>query len=82
MVKTFLADCGISAEQIDRIAWLVGHHHTFHDIEGMDCQILIKADFIANASENEYNWENVTNFMNKIMKTAAGNRLARAIFCL
>ena len=82
LVKTFLADCGISAEKIDRIAWLVGHHHTFHDIEGMDCQILIEADFIANASENEYNLENVTNFMNKIMKTAAGNRLARAIFCL
>jgi len=48
----------------------------------MECQILIEADFIANASENEYNLENVTNFMNKIMKTAAGNRLARAIFCL
>jgi HD superfamily phosphodiesterase len=34
LVRTFLADCGIGAEQIDRIAYLVGHHHTFHDIQG------------------------------------------------
>ena len=82
LVRTFLADCGIGAEQIDRIAWLVGHHHTFHDIQGIDYQILIEADYIANASENEYSRENVVNFMNRIMKTESGKRLAQAVFCL
>ena len=80
LVRTFLADCGIGAEQIDRIAYLVGHHHTFHDIQGIDYQILIEADYIANSSENEYSRENVVNFMNRIMKTESGKRLARAVF--
>jgi hypothetical protein len=48
----------------------------------MDYQILIEADYIANASENEYSRENVVNFMNRIMKTESGKRLAQAVFCL
>lgn len=82
LVRTFLSGCGTRAEQIDRIAWLVGHHHTFHDIDGLDYQILIEADYIANASENGYSREKVANFMNKIMKTESGKRLAKTVFCL
>ena len=82
MVKKFLSDCGMNDEQIERVAFLVGHHHTFHDIDGIDYQILIEADYIANASENGYNKMNVANFMNKIMTTESGKRLAKAVFCL
>ena len=48
----------------------------------IDYQILIEADYIANAAENGYSKENVTNFINKIMKTESGRRIARAVFCL
>ena len=82
MVKKFLSDCGMNDEQIERVAFLVGHHHTFHDIDGIDYQILIEADYIANASENGYNKMNVANFMNKIMTTESGKRLTKAVFCL
>ena len=36
------------------MAYLVGHHHTLKDIEGIDYQILIEADYIVNAYESEY----------------------------
>lgn len=45
-------------------------------------QILIEADYIANASENGYSRENVMNFMNKIMKTESGKNLVKAVFVL
>ena len=48
--------------QIARVAYLVGHHHTLRNIHGPDYQILIEADYIANASEN---WTR--------SKTASGN---------
>ena len=35
--------------QIARVAYLVGHHHTLRGIDGIDYQILIEADYIANA---------------------------------
>ena len=79
MVRAFFADSGLDTEQIDRVAYLVGHHHTFTGIDGLDYQILVEADYIANASENGYSRENVRNFMTKIMKTNSGKRLLAAV---
>ena len=82
LVRAFLADTGVSPAQIDRIAWLVSHHHSFSDIDGLDYQILLEADYIANASENGYSRENVMNFMEKVMKTESGKRLLNAVMRL
>ena len=79
MVRAFLADSGMSCEQIDRAAYLVGHHHTFSGIDGLDYQILVEADYIANASENGYSRANINNFMAKIMKTDSGKRLLTVV---
>ena len=72
----------MSDGQIDRVAYLVGHHHSLKAIDGIDYQFLVEADYIANASENGYSKENVTNFMDKIMKTESGKKLLQAVFCL
>lgn len=80
MVKEFLSDIGIAEEVIDRVAFLVGHHHTFSGIDGIDYQILIEADYIANATENGYGQENIVNFMQKIMKTEGGKQILKAIY--
>ena len=82
MVRAFLSGCGMLPEQIDRVSYLVGHHHTFSGIDGLDYQILIEADYIANATENGYSQDNATNFINRIMKTESGLRIAKAVFCL
>lgn len=82
MAKAFLADSGLTGGQIERVAYLVGHHHTLSDIEGMDHQILIEADYIANATENGYSQENVVSFVNTVMKTASGQRVAKTVFGL
>lgn len=79
LVTEFLSDTGMTTEEISRVAYLVGHHHTLTDIEGMDYQILIEADYIVNASENGYSKENVENFIEKIVKTASGKELTRAV---
>ena len=53
---------------------------TLTDIDGMDYQILIEADYIANASENGYSDENIRNFLRRICATRTGARLICAIF--
>lgn len=82
MVRPFLADTGLTEAQINRVAFLVGHHHTLADIDGLDYQILVEADYIANASENGYSVENVDAFTKRVMKTSSGIGLARDVFCL
>lgn len=80
MTKAFLSDTGMTQAQIERVAFLVGHHHTFLDIDGIDYQILVEADYIANATENAYSRQNAENFLRKIMKTESGRRILKEIY--
>ena len=82
LVGEFLADTGMTEEQIERVKYLVGHHHTFSAIDGIDWQILIEADYIANASENGWGAENVKAFMDRIAKTDTGKQLMKDIFLI
>ena len=82
MAMDFLGDTGMDPADIDRVAHLVGRHHTLKDIDGRDLQILIEADYIANAGENGYAPQNIRNFIDRVMKTGAGKRLCREVFRL
>lgn len=79
LVKDFLKDMKLTNSQVERVAFLVGHHHTLENIDEIDWQILIEADYIANASENGYDKENVENFLEHYSKTKSGKRLLKAV---
>nr|WP_325212622.1 HD domain-containing protein [uncultured Oscillibacter sp.] len=80
LVRDFLADSGLPQEAVDRIAWLVGHHHTLRDIGGPDHQILIEADYLVNADESGYSRENVENTLERVFRTETGKALLRAMY--
>lgn len=80
MVREFLRGTGMTAAQIERAAFLVGHHHTYTCIDGVDYQILLEADYIANASENDYGTEKIKTFLEKAAKTESGKKLIRQVF--
>lgn len=82
MVEAFLSDAGLSAAQLGRVKYLVGHHHTFTGITGMDYQILVEADYMANASENNYEAKSIESFLNRVVKTGAGRQLIKSVFGL
>lgn len=82
LLGEFLKESGLSAAQIDRIVYLVSHHHTLDCIEGLDYQILIEADYIVNADESSYSVENIANFDKKYFKTQAGHALLHSVFML
>ena len=80
LTADFLKSSGMSDAQIDRISYLVGHHHTLDCIEGMDYQILIEADYIVNAAEDRFPQENIMNFRERYFRTKAGRTLLGDIF--
>ena len=77
LVKEFLKDTDLTNEQIERIAYLVAHHHTFKEIKDIDYQILIESDYIVNAEETNYSKENIRNFSEKFFKTKKCNRVQK-----
>lgn len=80
LAETFLSEFDMDAEMKERICYLVGHHHTFVHIEGMDYQILIEADYLVNAIENRWSRDNVTNFVSRYFRTQAGMGIAKDLF--
>lgn len=80
LARDFLADTGLDEKQIDRISYLVGHHHTLSDVSGADYQILIEADYLVNADESYYSAENIRNFRDTFFKTETGTRLLNDIY--
>lgn len=82
LAEEFLKDSGYSDDFIERVIFLVKHHHTFNNITGMDYQILIEADYIVNADENNYSEANIRNTMERIFKTDTGISLLKSIYKL
>ncbi len=82
LVEAFFAGTGMSGAKINRIAFIVSHHHTYENVDGPDWQILLEADYIVNAAENNYSRENIQRFLNLHTETETGKRLITEIFCL
>lgn len=80
LAEEFLEDSGLSTEMIRRIVFLVGHHHTPDQIDGMDYQILLEADYLVNAAESGYSEEKIRNAKEKLFKTHTGRSLLQAIY--
>ena len=80
LTAEFLKDTGYSEEFIERVVYLVGHHHTLTDINGIDYQILIEADYLVNADESSYSKENIKNMLEKVFKTSTGISLLKSMY--
>ncbi len=82
LAADFLKDSGYDQNFIDRVVFLVGHHHTLDQIDGMDYQILIEADYLVNADESSYSETNIRNTMTHVFKTGTGTALLKSIYQL
>lgn len=67
---------------IERVCYLVGHHHTYSNIDGMDYQILVEADFLVNLYEDKEHIKTVRSAYEKIFRTQSGRKLCKEIFAL
>ena len=82
MAKRMLADAGFPADITERACYMVGHHHTYTDIDGIDLQILIEADFLVNLYENGEPNDGIVSAYNGIFRTESGKLLCRQMFGL
>ncbi|MBL4934349.1 HD domain-containing protein [Clostridium sp. YIM B02515] len=73
---------GFRKELVERVSYLVAHHHTYSNIDGIDYQILVEADFLVNLFENQEGKENIQAVYNKIFKTESGRKLCRQMFMI
>ena len=66
----------------ERVQYLIAHHHTYHNIDGLDYQILVEADFLVNLFEDNLSKEAALNAYQNIFKTETGKRICKEMFAL
>ncbi len=78
--QAMLTRLGTDERLTDRVCYLVGHHHTYTDIDGIDYQILVEADFLVNLYEDQSGDNAVVSAMKNIFKTESGKQICREMF--
>lgn len=77
---SLMESVGYAKEQAQRVAYLVGHHHTYDNIQGMDYQILVEADFLVNFYEDGTPLDVIHHTVENIFRTKTGIQICNIMF--
>ena len=80
IAEKMLSGLSFDRAVIDRVCWLIGHHHTYTDVNGIDYQILIEADFLVNLDEGGASPETIAHVRKTIFKTKTGLAIFDRLF--
>lgn len=80
LLREFFKDTDITNDALERIIYLVTHHHTYTGVDGIDYQILLEADFLVNGDESEKYKNQIKEFEKNVFKTSSGRWLLEEIF--
>ncbi|MDR1540215.1 MAG: HD domain-containing protein [Clostridiales bacterium] len=75
--RDLLEQLGFEAALIERVCFLVGHHHTYAGVDGLDYQILLEADFLVNMLEEAMTVPAIQSAYDNVFKSETGRRLCR-----
>lgn len=78
--RALLLSLGAAETLIERVCWLIAHHHTYTNIQGLDYQILIEADFLVNACEDEMDEDAIRTVRDKLFRTKSGVELLNLLY--
>lgn len=80
VAEPMLLALGYDEAVIDRVLFLIAHHHTYNEIEGLDYQILVEADFLVNLFEDGSSREAAQKVQKNIFKTNTGTKYLSDLF--
>lgn len=82
IAKKLLADLYFDEKVSERVQYLIAHHHTYDEIDSMDYQILVEADFLVNLFEDGLTRQAIEHAYKKIFRTDSGKSICRNMFDL
>ena len=70
----------LSEDIVERVCYLIGHHHTYQDIKELDYQILVEADFLVNLYEEQSLEVAIRAANENIFRTKTGKELLEIMY--
>jgi len=80
IARELLTPLGLPEEDVERICYIIGHHHTYKAIDGIDFQILVEADYIVNLMEGYCKSDSIPAMKENVFKTDSGKYLLEQMF--
>ena len=80
IARELLTELDFCEDEIERICYLIAHHHTYNEIDGADYGILVEADFLVNLHEGGADRDKIKSAYDKIFRTATGKKLLLTMF--
>ena len=80
VAKSMLDHLGFDPDLVSRVCQIIGRHHTYTGIDGIDCQILIEADFLVNFREGHQPLTAIPNVYKEIFRTETGKAMLRKMY--
>jgi uncharacterized protein len=80
IARAMLSDAGVEARVAERALFIIGHHHSYGMIDGIDFQIVVEADFIVNIDEDRMGADAIAAVRKNIFRTPSGIALLDSLF--
>ena len=76
IAETMLEKYDLNDDIVNRVLHIIGHHHTYRNVDGLDYQILLEADLIVNTQEEYITKYAFWNAVNILFSTDSGKDIA------
>ncbi|MFT8314924.1 MAG: HD domain-containing protein [Clostridium sp.] len=80
VAKEILEKFNLDIKILNRILYIIGNHHTYSKIDGIDFQILVESDFLVNIFEDNVKKDSIEVIKNKYFKTTYGTRYLNSMY--
>ena len=80
VARNLLSTVELPPEILDRVYYIIGNHHSFNKIDGLDFQIIFEADFLVNIFEFKMSKKSINNIRQKYFKTKTGISMLESMY--
>ncbi len=78
--REMLSSLAIAPDIIDRVCYLVAHHHTYENVDGIDYRILLEADALVNLYEDNSPQSAIDAMLQNVFRTETGTQICKEMF--
>lgn len=80
--REMLSSLVIAPDVIDRVCYLVAHHHTYENVDGIDYRILLEADALVNLYEDNSPQSAIEAMLQNVFRTETGTHICKEMFLI
>lgn len=80
VARELLAPFHFPMDFVERVCFLIGHHHTYNQIDGLDYQILVEADLLVNSYEDGLSPQTARESGQKLFRTETGKEYLSLLY--